>query len=103
MVLTTSIVPLISDALNVNFPADLSDKSEIVVSKPTTVGIANRLEERTDPYGGSYYWIRGGEVESRVSDDALEVLERNNIAISPIVIKGVREEDLENLRLFLEN
>jgi len=95
-------LPRGTDALNVNFPVNLSDKSRIVVSKPTTVGVANRLEERTDPYGGSYYWIRGGEIESRASDDALEVLERNNIAISPIVIKGVREEDMENLRRFLE-
>ena len=95
-------LPPETDALNVNFPVNLSDKSRIVVSKPTTVGVANRLEERTDPYGGSYYWIRGGEIESRASDDALEVLERNNIAISPIVIKGVREKDMENLRRFLE-
>ncbi len=96
-------LPSGSDALNVNFPANLSEESKFVVSKPTTVGVANRLEKRTDPYGGSYYWIRGGEVESRASDDALEVLERNNISISPIVIEGVRDEDIENLRRFLEN
>jgi 5'-nucleotidase len=94
-------LPSGTDALNMNFPANLTDESKLVVSKPTTIGVVNRLEERTDPYGGLYYWIRGGEIESRASDDALEVLERNNIAISPIVIKGVKEEDIENLRRFL--
>ena len=92
-----------TDGLNVNFPANLSDESKIVISEPTAVRVINRLEERSDPYGGSYYWIRGGEIESRDSDDALEVLERNNISISPIVIKGVREEDMENLLRFLED
>jgi len=96
-------LPLGIDALNVNFPTKLSEESRLVVSEPTTVRVANRLEERTDPYGGLYYWIRGGEVESRASGDALEVLERNNISISPVVIKGAREEDMENLRRFFED
>ncbi|MFQ5834122.1 MAG: 5'/3'-nucleotidase SurE [Candidatus Thorarchaeota archaeon] len=90
-------------ALNVNYPKSLSPNSGFVVSNPTTVAIVNRLEERKDPYGGSYYWIRGGEVESRVSGDALEVLERGNISISPIMIQGVRNEDIENLRRFLKD
>lgn len=88
-------------ALNVNFPAKLLKESRLVVSEPTTVAVSNRLEERTDPYGGSYYWICGGEVESQVSGDALEVMERGNISISPIVIEGVGKEDMENLRQFM--
>ena len=90
-------------ALSVNFPEKLLKESKLVVSEPTAVAVSNRLEERTDPYGSSYYWICGGEVESRVSGDALEVMERGNIAISPIVIEGVRKEDMENLRQFMED
>ena len=89
-------------ALNVNFPAKLLKDTKLVVTEPTTVAVSNRLEERTDPYGSSYYWIQGGEVESRVSGDALEVLERGKISVSPIVIEGARDEDLKNLRRFLE-
>ncbi len=88
-------------ALNINFPMKLLKESKLVVSEPTAVAVSNRLEERTDPYGSSYYWICGGEVESRVSGDALEVMERGNISISPIVIEGVRKEDMENLRQFM--
>jgi 5'-nucleotidase len=90
-------------ALNINFPPNLSRESRLVVSEPTTVAVSNRLEERTDPYGGSYYWIRGGEVESRTSGDALEVLEKGNISISPIIIRSVRNEELGHLRIFLED
>ncbi|MGY5862508.1 MAG: 5'/3'-nucleotidase SurE, partial [Candidatus Thorarchaeota archaeon] len=89
-------------ALNVNFPAKLLKETKVVATEPTRVAVSNRLEKRTDPYGGSYYWIQGGEVESRVSGDALEVLERGNISVSPIVIKGARAEDLKNLRRFLK-
>ena len=73
-------------ALNVNFPAIILNETKLVVIEPTPVAVSNRLEKRTDPYGSSYYWIQGGEVESRVSADALEVLERGNISVSPIVI-----------------
>ena len=89
-------------ALNVNFPAELLQETKLVVTAPTLVAVSNRLEERIDPYGSSYYWIQGGEVESRASGDALEVLERGHISVSPIVIEGAREEDLKNLRRFLE-
>ena len=88
-------------ALNVNFPVKLLKESRLVISEPTAVAVPLRLEERTDPYGSSYYWICGGEVESRVSGDALEVMEHGNISISPIVIEGVRKEDMENLRQFM--
>ena len=94
-------VPRGMSALNVNFPAKILKESRIVVSEPTAVAVSNRLEERTDPYGSSYYWICGGEIEPRVSGDALEVMERGNISISPIVIEGVRKEDMKNLRQFM--
>ena len=90
-------------ALNVNFPAKLHKETEVVAAEPTRVAVSNRLEKRTDPYGSSYYWIQGGEVESRVSGDALEVLERGNVSVSPIVIEGAKDEDLKNLRQFLED
>ncbi len=101
-VLEKGLPPGIS-ALNVNFPSKLPKRIKLVATEPTTVAVSNRLEERTDPYGSSYYWIRGGEVESRASGDAFEVLERGNISVSPIVIEGAREEDLKNLRRFLED
>ena len=101
-VLEKGLPPGIS-ALNVNFPATLPKEIKLIATEPTKVAVSNRLEKRTDPYGSSYYWIQGGEVESRVSGDALEVLERGNISVSPIVIEGARKEDLKNLRRFLED
>jgi 5'-nucleotidase len=89
-------------ALNLNFPEKLTNESRLVVAEPTSVGVKNRIEERTDPYGSSYYWIRGGEIESQLSKDALEVLEKRNIAITPIVIKGVKTKDIESLKQFLK-
>jgi 5'-nucleotidase len=90
-------------ALSLNFPEIVTETTQLVVSEASTVPVRNQIEERMDPYGGSYYWIRGGERETELTLDAFEVLENGNITISPIVIKGIREEDIESLKRFLED
>jgi 5'-nucleotidase len=90
------------DALNLNFPIELSDDSEIVVTKPTRIRMRNDLVQRDDPQGSPYYWIRGIETDPKPDTDVYEVLRKKNISISPIIIDSVRNDEIKLLKDFLE-
>ncbi len=89
------------DALNLNFPGRVTEKSRIVVTRPTRVRMANDLERRVDPNGSAYYWIRGYQVESGPGTDAYEVFENGNVSLSPIVIESVGDRELAAVREFM--
>ena len=89
-------------ALNLTFPKEPSSSSEIVVVEPSLQPVRNLVEERTDPYGRSYYWIRGGEKESPDGQEAREVLVNGNIVLSPLTIWADRSAELKKVKSFLE-
>ncbi|MBN2228873.1 MAG: 5'/3'-nucleotidase SurE [Candidatus Thorarchaeota archaeon] len=89
------------DLLNLNFPCDLSDTSELVVTKPTKIRMHNKVERRVDPNGRPYFWYLGIETDPPEGTDAYEVLVKNNISLSPVIIEFIHERDIETLRKFM--
>ncbi|MCE7734875.1 MAG: 5'/3'-nucleotidase SurE [Candidatus Heimdallarchaeota archaeon] len=74
--------------VNINFPDDLNEETEIVLVEPETYKYNNSLYEREDPKGDKYYWLWG----SRRSDftpgaDASVVHDEKKIAVTPISFK----------------
>jgi broad specificity polyphosphatase/5'/3'-nucleotidase SurE len=63
--------------------------------------MSNDVERRVDPNGSPYYWLRGVEKETAEGTDAHEVIINGNISLSPILIEGARNEDVEKLRRFM--
>ncbi len=90
------------DALNLNFPCDITENSRIVVTRPAMTRMSNSLERRVDPNGSSYYWITGQENAPEPNTDAYEVLKNGNISLSPIVIDYVNADVLGSLSEFLK-
>ncbi len=95
-------IPTGIDALNLNFPKVLKKDSFIVITRPTRIRMKNDIENRVDPNGNEYYWIRGEESEPTHGSDAFEVLVNGNISLSPMIIESVRDDDLEELKRFME-
>jgi 5'-nucleotidase len=89
------------DLLNLNFPSQLTEESRIIVAKPTKVRMHNEVERRLDPNGRPYFWYLGIEREPAEGTDAYEVSVNNNIALTPVRIEFVREDDLETLKRFM--
>lgn len=89
------------DALNVNFPSTITEKTQIVATKPARVRIVNELEKGMDPYQNPYYWIRGTETTTPEGSDAYELLIRGNISISPIIIEALTNDQLDKVRKFI--
>ena len=91
------------DLLNLNFPAELSEKSKIVITKPTKVRMHNEVERRLDPNGRPYYWYLGIEKEAPKGTDAYEVSVNNNIALSPVKIEFIHDEEIDQLKRFMKD
>ncbi|MEM2141959.1 MAG: 5'/3'-nucleotidase SurE [Candidatus Thorarchaeota archaeon] len=90
------------DLLNLNFPSTLTKDTKIVVTRPTRVRHHNRIDARVDPYGRRYFWFVGEEVEPLPGTDAHVVLKMGDISISPIVVNGVHEDNLEAALEFIQ-
>jgi 5'-nucleotidase len=91
------------DLLNLNFPSELSASSKIVITKPTKIRMHNEVERRLDPNGRPYYWYLGIEQDATEGTDAYEVSINNNIALSPVKIEFIHDEDIERLKKFMED
>jgi 5'-nucleotidase len=89
------------DLLNLNFPLELSANSKIVITKPTKIRMHNEVERRLDPNGRPYYWYLGIEQNPTQGTDAFEVSVKNNIALSPVKIEFIHDEDIERLKKFM--
>lgn len=89
--------------LNLNFPRQITDKTQIVVTKPARARMKDEIERRIDPNGSPYYWVRGVEIVPPKGTDVYEVLTRGNISLSPIIIEGVTDAQLDPVRDFVRS
>ncbi|MGQ4911160.1 MAG: 5'/3'-nucleotidase SurE [Candidatus Thorarchaeota archaeon] len=87
--------------LNLNFPSHVDDHSDLVIVKPTMIRMYNEVEERMDPNGRPYYWYIAHECKPPEGTDAYEVLVRQNIALTPIVIDSITADDIRRLEEFM--
>ncbi|MDG7046935.1 MAG: 5'/3'-nucleotidase SurE [Nitrososphaerota archaeon] len=85
--------------LNVNFPMEISDRTEIMVTEPSAIKYDNYLDKRKDPRGQEYYWLWGKRMkEYPEGTDAHALLDLNNISITPMTLRNqVRPGGLEGL------
>ena len=87
--------------LNVNVP-DLPEE-EILGVKVTSQGNAkwnDVYEERTDPYGRSYFWLTGVLETENVSETSdIKAIDDKYISISPIHFDLTDYEYLEELKV----
>ena len=91
------------DLLNLNFPSDIPETSQIIITKPTKIRMHNEVEKRIDPNGRPYFWYLGIEREPPVNTDAHEVFVNKNIALSPVILEWIDESHIETLRQFMKD
>jgi 5'-nucleotidase len=87
--------------LNINFPdVGLSEIKGIKVCRQTKGVWKEEYEKRTDPHGGTYYWLTGAfnNFEPQAEDTDEWALERNYIAVVPNQIDGTAHQDIEQIK-----
>ena len=91
------------DMLNLNFPSNLTESSEIAVTIPTKIRMHNEVEERKDPMGRPYYWYLGIERDPPANSDAHEVFVKGNVSISPVILDWIGEKEVKSLEDFMKD
>lgn len=72
--------------INVNFPNQISDKSEVVVTELESSKYTNYLHSRQDPKGEEYFWLWGTKREDLdEKKDSYAVYEEKKISITPVI------------------
>jgi 5'-nucleotidase len=74
--------------LNVNVPAAPRDQiAGVAITRPGSIRYENRIEKRTDPRGGAYYWLTGDRLDQRDGEGSdVEAIARNVISVTPITL-----------------
>jgi 5'-nucleotidase len=72
--------------LNVNVPAAPTSQIEgVALTRQSRISYDNRIERRTDPRGGAYYWLTGDRLDrSRQPDADAEAVDSNRISVTPV-------------------
>ncbi len=72
--------------LNVNVPPIPSSEIRgVMYTRQSRIRYSNRIERRTDPRGGSYYWLTGDRLDHSGQPDADgEAIEQNHISVTPV-------------------
>jgi len=86
--------------LNVNVPAAPTAQIKgVAVTRQSRINYDNRIERRTDPRGGAYYWLTGARVDrSRQPDADAEAVETDRISVTPVRLDLTDETMLAELR-----
>jgi 5'-nucleotidase len=85
--------------LNVNVPAVPGDAIEgVAITRQGRLRYSNRIERRTDPRGGAYYWLTGERVEHSTSSDSdVDAIEARRISVTPVSLELTDEKLLADL------
>ena len=89
------------DVLNINFPAQITDETEIKVVPMAENVFHDYLEHNVDPNGKDYYWL-GNTVEKTQdkNTDYYVLMEENNISVTPLSVYGHTVKNYEPTRKF---
>ena len=85
--------------LNVNVPAVAREKIEgVSITRQGRLRYSNRIERRTDPRGGVYYWLTGERVDqsSHPGGDA-DAVSHNRISVTPVRLDLTHEDLLDEM------
>jgi 5'-nucleotidase len=85
--------------LNVNVPAVSPAEIEgVSVTRQGRVRYSNRIEKRTDPRGGVYYWLTGERVDqSRQPGGDADAIANKRVSVTPVRLDVTDEAMLEGL------
>ncbi|MFB3881779.1 MAG: 5'/3'-nucleotidase SurE [Armatimonadota bacterium] len=88
-----------SGFLNVNVPAVAKDQIHGVrITHQGRIRYTNRIERRTDPRGGAYYWLTGERVDrSEHAGGDFDAVEANWISVTPVRLDLTDEPALDSL------
>ena len=87
--------------LNINFPdIAIADVKGIKICRQTKGVWKEEYEKRTDPHGGTYYWLTGAfkNFEPEATDTDEWALDNNYVAIVPSQIDTTSYQELENIQ-----
>lgn len=86
--------------LNVNVPAlPRQEITGIAITQQGRVMYENRIERRTDPRGGAYYWFTGDRLDHRGQPGSdIEAVARGRISVTPIRLDLTDHDMLAHLR-----
>ena len=71
--------------LNVNYPTEINDKTEIYITKPILYKYDNYMVEKKDPRGVPYLWLWGEKKRTFPEyTDTWSVCDKKGISVSPI-------------------
>jgi 5'-nucleotidase len=85
--------------LNVNVPAmPASEIRGLACTRQSRIHYTNRIERRTDPRGGAYYWFTGDRLDHPAHHDSdAEAIENHLISITPVRLDLTDENLLAEL------
>lgn len=83
--------------LNINFPVEINDNTEIIITKLGRSLYIDSFVEREDPFGNKYFWLNGSD--KKVKDDNTDISEylKGNISITPLKIDLTDSQQIEFL------
>jgi 5'-nucleotidase len=85
--------------LNVNVPAVPGERiAGVSVTRQGRLRYSNRIERRTDPRGGVYYWLTGERVDTAAQPDGdADAIAHDRISVTPVRLDLTHEDLLETL------
>jgi len=85
--------------LNVNVPAVPKEQIRgVQITRQGRIRYSNRIEQRTDPRGGAYYWLTGERVDrSEHAGGDFDAIEANRISVTPVRLDLTDERALDAL------
>ncbi len=90
------------EVLNVNFPHDFKENTEIAVTRLARKIYRTEVRERFDPRGRKYYWIDGGIIrDAEEGTDVNAVINEGKISITPLSLDSTATVESEQVRKLL--
>ncbi|MDW8083986.1 MAG: 5'/3'-nucleotidase SurE [Candidatus Caldarchaeum sp.] len=94
------------DYLNVNFPYEVSEETRYVLTSTARARYRELVEERIDPRGRPYYWLKGKLLENlEPGTDAHAIFVEKAISVTPMKTNTTvnNECELFDLKKFLDS
>ncbi len=90
-----------ADILNINFPENITDDTEIKVVPMAENVFHDYLARNKDPYGKEYYWL-GNTIEKQndKNTDYYVLMEEHNISVTPLSVYGHTVDNYEPTKKF---
>ncbi len=90
------------DVLNINIPRNVTENSEVEITRLARRIFNTSVEERFDPRGRPYYWIDGKEFQDSESGTDIHAIRMGKISITPVSLDCTSRIDFKLLKRWME-